>query len=161
MSVKITTRPAPETVDARGPRFTATVTATVLALVFALSRIDVRAAAILLAAQALVFAVGAVWGPARHPYGLIFRRLIAPRLGTAAKRDPVAQLRFAQLMGFIFSAVGVTGFALGSPVVGLAATGVALFAALMRAVFGICLNRGLYMLVCRLRGEVPACCQNK
>jgi hypothetical protein len=31
----------------------------------------------------------------------------------------------------------------------------------MRAAFGICLGKGPYMLVCRLRGEVPACCQNK
>ena len=37
----------------------------------------------------------------------------------------------------------------------------ALFAALMRAVFGICLSRGPYMLVCRMQGKVPACCQNK
>ena len=28
-------------------------------------------------------------------------------------------------------------------------------------VFVICLGKGTYMLVCRLRGEVPACCQNK
>ena len=64
-------------------------------------------------------------------------------------------------MGFVLCTVGVGGFALGVPVVGLAATGFALLAALMRAVFGICLSRGPYMLVCRMRGKVPACCQNK
>jgi hypothetical protein len=161
MSVNTTVAAGPVEVDARGPRFTATVTATVLAMVLVLSNVNVRAATVLLAAQALVFAVGALWGPARHPYALIFRRLIAPRLGPVTKRDPVEQLRFAQLMGFIFCSLGVAGFALGFPVVGVIATGFALFAALMRAVFGICLSRRPYMLVSRLRGNVPACCQNK
>lgn len=161
MSVDTAVTAAAAEVDARGPRFTATVTAAVLALALALSTIDVHAAMMLLAAQALVFAVGAVWGPARHPYAAIFRRLIAPRLGPVTKRDPVGQLRFAQLMGFIFCAVGFTGFAFGSTAVGVAATGFALVAALTRAVFGVCLSRKPYMLVCRLQGKVPACCQNK
>jgi hypothetical protein len=130
-------------------------------LVLVLSRIDVRVATLLLAAQALVFAVGALWGPARHPYGMLFRRLIAPRLGPATKRDPVGQLRFAQLMGLIFCTVGIAGFVFGSPLVGVIATSFALFAALMRAVFGICLSRRPYLLVSRMRGNVPDCCQNK
>lgn len=160
MSVN-TTVAAPDKVDARAIRFTAAVTATVLAVVLILANIDVRAATVLLAAQALVFAVGAVWGPARHPYGRIFQRLIAPRRGSATKTEVVEQIRFAQLMGFGFCTVGVGGFALGYPLVGLIATGFALFAAMMRVVFGICLSRGPYMLVCRLQGKVPACCQNK
>jgi hypothetical protein len=161
MSANTTVAAAPVQVDARGPRFTATLTATVLVLVLVLSRIDVRVATLLLAAQALVFAVGALWGPARHPYGMLFRRLIAPRLGPATKRDPVGQLRFAQLMGLIFCTVGIAGFVFGSPLVGVIATSFALFAALMRAVFGICLSRRPYLLVSRMRGNVPDCCQNK
>lgn len=161
MSVNTNVTAAPAQVDARGPRFTATVTATVLATVLVVASVNVPAATVLLAAQALVFAVGALWGPARHPYGRIFRGLIAPRLGPVTKRDPVGRLRFAQLMGFIFCTIGLAGFALGIPAVGVIATGFALFAALMRAVFGICLSRRPYMLVSRLRGNVPACCQNK
>lgn len=161
MSVNTTTTTVPDKVDARGPRFTATITAIVLAGVVILSFFDLRAATLLLAAQGLVFLVGALWGPSRHPYGLTFRRLIAPRLGPATERDPLGQLRFAQLMGLIFSTVGVAGFVLGSPLVGLIATGIALFAALMRSVFGICLSKRLYLLVSRLRGNVPECCQNK
>ena len=161
MSVNATVAAGPDKVDARGPRFTATITAIVLGSVLALTRVDIRAATLLLAAQALVFAIGAAWGPARHPYGMTFRRFIAPRLGPATKRDPVEQLRFAQLMGFIFCTIGLGGFALGSHLVGMVAVGFAFFAALMRSLFGICITRGPYMLVCRLRGKVPACCQNK
>lgn len=161
MSVNTTAGAPPREVDARGPRFTATVTATVLALVLIVSRFDTRAAAILLAAQALVFASGALWGPARHPYGITFRRLVAPRLGPVTKRDPVGQLRFAQTMGLIFSVIGVAGFALNLPLLGVIATSCALFAAFMRSAFGICLSRRPYMLVRRLRGDVPDCCKNK
>ena len=94
---------------------------------------------VMLAAQAVVFAVGAALGPARHPYGLLYRRFIAPRRGPVTKTEAVEQIRFAQLMGFIFCTVGVAGFVLKAPTVALIATGFALFAALMRAVFGICL----------------------
>ena len=161
MSVNTTVTAAPDKVDARAVRFTATVTATVLTLVLLLARVNLSAATILLAAQAVVFAIGAALGPARHPYGLVFRHFIAPRRGAVSKTEAVEQIRFAQFMGFVLCTVGVGGFALGVPVVGLAATGFALLAALMRAVFGICLSRGPYMLVCRMRGKVPACCQNK
>ena len=92
---------------------------------------------------------------------MVFQRLIAPKRGAVTKTEAVEQIRFAQLLGFVFCTVGVIGFAMGAPVVGLAATGFALFAALMRAVFGICLSRGPYMIVCRMQGKVPACCQNK
>lgn len=152
---------APAEVDARGPRFTASVTAAVLGCVLIISAVSVPVAMGLLAAQAVVFGIGAIWGPGTHPYGNIFRRLIAPRLGAVTKRDPVEQLRFAQMIGFIVCGVGVVGFAFGIPAVGVAATSVALFAALMRAVFGICLSRRPYMLVSKMRGNVPACCQNK
>lgn len=156
-----TAAPAPAEVDARAPRFTASVTATVLAAVLILSMVNLRAATVLLAIQAGIFAIGAIFGPQRHPYGVIFRRFLAPRLGSPTDRDPVGQLRFAQMMGAIFSTVGVAGFALGVPWVGTAATGFAFVAALVRALFGVCLSRRPYLLVSKLRGNVPPCCQAK
>ena len=157
-----TTAPvAPAAVDARVPRFTATVTAAVLATALAVSAVSPRAAAIILAVQAVIFAIGAALGPLRHPYGAMFTSLIAPRLAPATASEPVAQLRFAQLLGVIFSVTAAIGFALGAPAVGITAAGFALFAATMRSAFGICLSKRPYMLVSRLRGQVPACCQNK
>jgi hypothetical protein len=161
MSTSTTAIAAPAEVDARVARFTATVTAAVRATALAVATVNPRVAAAILAAQAVIFGIGALWGPLQHPYGLAFSRLIAPRLGPAVKRDAVAQLRFAQMLGFFFCAIGSAGFALGAPTVGWISAGFALFAAVMRAAFGICLGKGPYMVVCRLRGEVPACCQNK
>ena len=57
----------------------------------------------ILALQALVFAIGAWRGPRQHPYGLIFQCLVAPRLGPVTEKEPVPPLRFAQLVGFVFA----------------------------------------------------------
>lgn len=149
-------------VDARVPRFTASVTMTVLATVLIVSTFDRRAAAAILAAQGVVFAIGAIAGPLRHPYGRIFARVIEPRLSPPSKYEPVQLLRFSQLIGLIFAVVGVAGFMFGAPTVGWAATGFATFAAFMRAVFGICLSRRLFGLTHRLMGKgTPPCCQGK
>ena len=143
------TRPAQ--VDVRGPRFAAWVTTVVLLAVLGVSAFSTVAAAILLAVQAVVFAIGAQRGPRQHPYGLIFATFVAPRLSPVTERESVPPLKFAQLVGFIFAVVGVAGFALGLPLLGVIATAFALFAAFLNAAFGICLGCQLYPLVARLR----------
>ena len=150
-----TTATGPAQVDVRGPRFAAWVTTAVLLAVLVVSAFSSVAAAILLAAQAVVFAIGALRGPRQHPYGLIFATFVAPRLSPVTEREPVPPLKFAQLVGFIFAVVGVAGFALGLPLLGVIATAFALFAAFLNAAFGICLGCQLYPLVARLR-RTPA-----
>ncbi|KAA1432662.1 DUF4395 domain-containing protein [Mycolicibacter arupensis] len=137
-------------VDVRGPRFAAWITTGVLVAVLLTAEFSPIGAAALLAAQALVFAIGAGLGPRRHPYGVLFARLVAPRLGPVTEREPVPPLRFAQLVGLVFAVIGVAGFAV-APVVGLIATAFALAAAFLNAAFGICLGCQLYPLVVRLR----------
>jgi hypothetical protein len=141
-------------VDVRGPRFTAWVTTGVLVVALLLSALSTVAATVVLGAQAVVFAIGALRGPRQHPYGVVFRRLIAPRLGPVTDREPTAPLRFAQLVGFVFAAVGTIGFAAAWSAVGLVFTAFALFAAFLNAAFGICLGCKLYPLAARLR-RVP------
>ncbi len=143
-------------VDVRGPRFSAWVTTAVLVLTLIVSSFSLTAAAVILGLQAVVFAIGAFGGPRKHPYGVIFARLIAPRLDPVTKREPVPPLKFAQLVGFVFAVVGVVGFATGVSVLGLIATGFALVAAFLNAAFAICLGCQLYPLVARLRYPTPA-----
>lgn len=138
-------------VDVRGPRFAAWVTTAALAAVILLSVVSIPAATALLAVQALVFAIGAARGPRSHPYGLLYSKLVAPRLGPVTEREPVPPLRFAQLVGLVFALVGLVGFISGSPVLGITATAFALFAAFLNAAFGICLGCKLYPLAARLR----------
>ncbi len=138
-------------VDVRGPRFAAWITTAVLLAVLLVSAVSSTAAAALLGAQAVVFAIGALRGPRRHPYGLIYSTLVAPRLGPVTEREPVQPLRFAQFVGLIFAVVGVAGFSLGAPLVGVIATAFALAAAFLNAAFGICLGCQIYPLLTRFR----------
>jgi hypothetical protein len=139
--------PAVPSIDVRGPRFAAWVTAGVLAGALVLG------SGALVAAQAVVFAVGAFAGLRYAPYGVVFRVLVAPRLGPVREREPEAPPRFAQLVGFLFTVVGAAGFLLGAPVLGALATGLALVAALLNAATGFCLGCELYLIV---RRAVPA-----
>jgi uncharacterized protein DUF4395 len=140
----------PAQVDVRGPRFVAWVTTAVLVVTLLVSASSPATAAVLLGIQAVVFALGAALGPRRHPYGLVFAALVAPRLGPVTDREPVPPLKFAQLVGFVFAVLGVVGFAAGALVLGLVATGFALVAAFLNAAFGICLGCRLYPLFLRL-----------
>jgi hypothetical protein len=131
-------------VDVRGPRFAAWVTSAVLAVAL------LTANGWVVAAQAVVFAVGAFAGLRYAPYGVLFRRLVAPRLGPVREREPEAPPRFAQLVGLLFAVVGAAGYLLGVPVVGAVATGLALVAALLNAATGFCLGCEFYLTVRRV-----------
>jgi hypothetical protein len=138
-------------VDVRGPRFVAWITTGVLVTTLIVAGVSTPSAAVILGLQAVVFAIGAVAGPRRHPYGLVFATLVAPRLGPVREREPVPPLKFAQLVGLVFAVIGAAGFAAGVPLVGLVATGAALVAAFLNAAFGICLGCQLYPLVVHLK----------
>jgi hypothetical protein len=141
----------PDRVDVRGPRFTAWVTTAVLVLALVVSAAHPLVAAGILGVQAAIFAIGAIGGPRRHPYGRVFASVVAPRLGPVKEREPVAPLKFAQLVGLIFAVVGAAAFAAGAFLVGVVATAAALVAAFLNAAFGICLGCQLYPLVARFR----------
>jgi hypothetical protein len=131
-------------VDVRGPRFAAWVTTVVLAVVL------LTGSGWLLAVQAVVFAVGAFAGLRSAPYGVLFRVLVAPRLGPVREREPEAPPRFAQFVGFGFAVVGTLGYLLSAPLLGAIATGLALVAALLNAATGFCLGCEMYLLIRRV-----------
>jgi hypothetical protein len=134
-------------IDVRSPRFAAGVTSVVLAVAL------LTGSGVLVAVQAAVFAVGAAAGLRSAPYGLLFRTLVAPRLGPVREREPEAPVRFAQLVGLLFAVVGAAGYLLGVPTLGAVATGFALVAALLNAVTGFCLGCEIHLLV---RRALPA-----
>ncbi|MBX7448127.1 DUF4395 domain-containing protein [Mycolicibacterium sp. 3033] len=148
---QVTRNRPPAEVDVRGPRFAAWVTTAVLVATLLVSTISTAVAAVMLAAQAIVFAVGATLGPRRHPYGLLFATFVAPRLAPTTEREPVGPLRFAQAVGLMFAVAGVAAFVAGLPTLGLVAAGFALAAAFLNAAFGICLGCQLYPLFIRLK----------
>ena len=134
-------------IDPRGPQVTAALTAVVLAAVLVLA--PSPAATALLAVQAVLFAIGAGLGVSRTPHAWFFRRVVRPRLGPPTRREDGAPPRFAQAVGLGFALVGLIGFASGATWLGLGATGLALAAALLNAVFGFCLGCEIYVLAAR------------
>lgn len=136
--------PAEPTVDPRGPRFAAALTTVVLALVLVTSWWPV------LAAQTVVFAIGAFAGIRRAPYSVVYRRFVAPRLGPAQEREAEQPLRFAQGVGFGFALVGTLAYVTGITALGVVATAFALFAAFLNAAFNFCLGCETYLIIRRL-----------
>jgi hypothetical protein len=140
--------PRPVSIDPRGPRFTAYVTALVLALVLLTAPSGFATA--LLGVQAALFAVGAALGVQRTPIAWVFRTVVRPRLAAPSELEDAAPPRFAQVVGLGFALVGLVGFVAGLDLLGLVATGLALVAALLNAVFGLCLGCEMYLLIRRV-----------
>ena len=134
-------------IDARGPRFAATITATVLAIALVTLNVWV------LLAQGLVFLIGAVRGPQFTPYGLIFKNFVKPRLNKVAPTEDVRPPKFAQAVGFIFALVGVIGGFAGLDLVFTIATGFALAAAFLNSAFNYCLGCEMYLLIVRFTSK--------
>jgi hypothetical protein len=129
--------------DVRGPRFAAAITTGILLAVL------VTGSGWLALAQAVVFAISAA--NARFaPYGVIYRALIAPRLGRPIAFEPAEPVRFAQAVGFAFMAAAAVAYLGGAPVVGVVATSAALVAAFLNAAFGLCLGCEAYVLIRRV-----------
>ena len=140
-------------IDPRGARFSATLTAVLLALAL------VTGSPWLLALQAVVFAIGAVRGVQLTPYAWLFRRLVRPRLAPPTELEDARPPRFAQAVGLGFAVAGLVGSATGLTPLFLAATGLALVAAFLNAVFGLCLGCEVYLIIRRTlptREEIPA-----
>ena len=131
-------------IDARGPRFGAVITTTVLAIALVTMNEWV------LLVQALVFAIGAIRGPQFTPYGLIFKKFIKPRLSKEAPTEDVRPPKFAQSVGLIFALVGLVGAFSGADVLFTVAVGFALGAAFLNAAFNYCLGCEMYLLGLRL-----------
>ncbi|WP_329102604.1 DUF4395 domain-containing protein [Micromonospora sp. NBC_01699] len=132
--------------DPRGPRFAAAVTTVVLIVVL------VTGSGWLALAQAVVFAITAAT-PRRGPYGLLFRAFVARRLRPPTELEPAAPVRFAQLVGLVFTLVAAAGYLGGADGVGLVAAGLALAAAFLNAAFGLCLGCEAYLAFRRLSGR--------
>ncbi|MER3388852.1 MAG: DUF4395 domain-containing protein [Microcella sp.] len=146
-------------IDARGPRFGAAVTSVLLLVVILLGLTSplsssvlgrlTEPGALLLAALVALFAWGAVAGVQRHPYGVLFRRLVAPRLGPPSEREDPAPPTFAQLVGLLVTATGLVLHLAGVPGALVVAAAAAFVAAFLNAAFAYCLGCQLYVLLVR------------
>jgi hypothetical protein len=134
-------------VDPRGPRFGAAITTVVLAIAL------ITSSGWLLAAQAVVFGIGAFAGLRFAPYGFLYKRLVAPRLAPPAELEAEAPPRFAQAVGFGFAVVGAIGYLAGVTPLGVVATAFALGAAFLNAAFDFCLGCEVHLRLVRVLGR--------
>lgn len=134
-------------IDPRGPRFTAAVTLVLLAVALL---VPTPVAVAIVAVQALFFLSGVTLGVQRTPTAYVFKTFVRPRLSPPAGLEDQRPPRFAQGVGLAFTIVALIGFATGALLVAQVAIGFAVAAALLNAVFGLCLGCELYLLGLRV-----------
>jgi hypothetical protein len=103
-------------------------------------------ALVLLGIQTVVFALGAFVGLHAQPYGILYRKLVAPKLGKPTALEAVEPPQFAQFVGFLFAATGLIALLLGADLVATIAVGGALGAAFLNAAFNFCLGCEMYLI---------------
>ena len=135
------------TIDARGPRFSALLTTIVLAIALATD------SGLVLGIQALVFAIGALYGPQFTPYAFIFKKLIKPNLKGVGVQEDVRPPRFAQTVGLAFAVVGLIGKIVAINSIFTVAVSFALAAAFLNAAFNFCLGCVIYLRLVKLTSK--------
>jgi Domain of unknown function (DUF4395) len=136
-------------IDPRSPRFVAGITAFVLLVTIGLALAGSSAATWLLAALVLLFLWGATAGVKRHPFGLLFRAVVRPRLAPPTELEDPTPPTFAQGVGFVITAAGlVVSFFIGPYAIVVAAS-FAFIAAFLNSVFAYCLGCQIYLLLAR------------
>ena len=103
---------------------------------------------ILLFLIALLF-LWSVVSPRTAPWGVIFRRLVRPRLAAPSELEDPRPPRFAQGVGLVVVTVGLVLHLAGVPWALPIAAGAAFIAAFLNAAFGLCLGCQLYLLLQR------------
>jgi len=143
MSLGTKTKSVP-LIDARGPRYTAALTTLIL------SAAIITESNLIIGFQFAVFLSAVIFGLRRSIYGFLYRNLIQPRLKGPVPSEYESAPRFAQLIGAIFALTALIGSLTGNSSVFLIATGFALSAAFLNAVFSFCLGCQLYLILIRI-----------
>ncbi|MFB7893430.1 DUF4395 domain-containing protein [Microbacterium sp. NPDC056044] len=156
-------------IDPRGPRFAAGITAVLLLIVvflgltglstaqtaegWAISSASIAdrvldPAFLLLLAATLLFLWGVI-SPRTAPWGVLYRKVVAPKLSPPTELEDPRPPRFAQGVGLFVSALGLVLQLFGVPWALTIAAAAAFIAAFLNAVFGLCLGCQLYLLLQR------------
>lgn len=134
-------------IDPRGPRFGAAIT-TVLLLTdvyLSLNTATFPSSVSLLAIIVALFAIGAFFGNAKHPYGYLFKRLVRPLLKAPKDLEDPRPPQFAQLVGLLVAGTGLAFGVAGIPLGLTIAAGAAFFAAFLNAAFNFCLGCQIWL----------------
>lgn len=109
----------------------------------------------------VVIAVLFLWSvlsPATAPWGVVFRRLVRPRLSPPTELEDPRPPRFAQGVGLFVVTIGLVLHLVGVPWALPIATAAAFIAAFLNAAFSFCLGCQIYLLLQRagVLGRTPS-----
>lgn len=135
-------------IDPRGPRFGAAITSVLSLTGFILSQQAWVYGAPISIALFVLFA-WSVFSPSNHPYALIFKKFVRPRLGEPKELEDPRPPQFAQKVGFGFSILGILGV-LFVPVLIPVSFAFIFFASFLNAFFNYCLGCQMYLSLRRL-----------
>ncbi|GAA1986764.1 DUF4395 domain-containing protein [Microbacterium pumilum] len=162
----MSSNPAPRLrgIDPRGPRFAAGITSVLLLIAVFLGFTGLSTSTalpdstiaervldpgfLLLLLIALLF-LWSVVSPRTAPWGVLYRKVVQPRLGPPAELEDPRPPRFAQGVGLFVVSVGLVLALFGVPWAIPVAAALAFVAAFLNAAFGLCLGCQLYLVLQR------------
>jgi hypothetical protein len=136
-----------EQIDPRGPRFGASIINVFSIIIFflALDADSLATAQAILAIVWVSFLWGTLFGNTKHPFGILYKTVVRPRLSAPKELEDSRPPRFAQFVGLVVTSLGFVLSALAVPY-GVAIAAAALFAAsTLQAYFGYCLGCQIYL----------------
>jgi len=147
---RVTACPLRARVDPRLLRFSAGATAGVLAVVMLVVDVARPLGLGLLASQAAVFGFTAFVSFQWSLWAQIYARFIWPRIGAPTELEDARPPRFAQAIGFVFTALALIFFVVGVDVAGYSLTALAFALSALNASTGLCLGCKAYLRLRRL-----------
>jgi hypothetical protein len=148
---RITACPLRAQVDPRLLRFSAGATASVLAVALLVVDVVQPLGLGLLASQTAVFAFTAFVSFQWSLWAQLFARVIWPRIEAPTELEDARPPRFAQFLGFVFTALALTFFAVDVDVAGYSLTTLTFGLTALNASTGLCLGCKAYLLIRRLQ----------
>lgn len=144
LSNSVTACPLRSHVDPRLTRFSAGATALVLAVAL-LTAGPVRPLGLgLLGSQVAIYAFTAFVSFQWSVWARIYANVIWPRVSAPGTLDDAKPHRFAQLLGFVLTALALGFFVFDADAVGYTLTAVAVVLGVLHAVTGLCMGCTLY-----------------
>ena len=95
------------------------------------------------------FTIGGFVSPKKAPYGLIYRKVVQPRLTGSFIGEDIRGPQFAQKVGFLFAAIATIGAIAKIDLLFSIPVLLAFVAAFLNAVFDYCLGCQIYLLIQR------------
>ena len=138
-------------IDPRGPRFGAGITSALSlgAFAAAIGAIANTALAFILMGLHLFLFAWSVLAPGNHPYQLLFKKIVRPRLKEPIELEDPRPPQFAQKVGLSFAILGAIGVLLASETIVAIAAAFIFLAAFLNAFFAFCLGCQMYLLLKR------------